>query len=437
VRDFYVSPTGSDSADGSRTAPFQTVRKAVAEQGNGDRILIEAGDYVEPSPLAVRGVIQGQCKALDRGEVKIIFETLEDEPGLITLEDCRQYVLDGLIIEPPSSVLLPNGTPDAFNFTSVVAITGGEGNLVTDTICEFWAINEVRSSLRVTGIFASDCDLVKIQRTDVRGLACTFSPGTSAVAGGSLYGIRVENTGTCSILDTRVTTVSGVNANVAGILTGIEVSAPTPDVARISNCVVREIFTHGQAGEGQDFAAGIGAFGLANGVNLVLKNSRVFVVRSGHDQGEAYRTQTAGYRIIGAQDARLQSILAYRADAGIRSSLLGLSATWLNITADRVGIGIWAEPATSDAIRIVLRNIALSRLVTGYKTTGNVSLDVDYINTYDLSGELFDVEGSFAEHVETGGSIYQFNPRFVAPDDAGRDFSLEFISQLVNTGTDI
>ena len=47
TRTWYVSPDGSDTADGSEGAPFQTLGKAITVAGPGERISVAAGTYAE------------------------------------------------------------------------------------------------------------------------------------------------------------------------------------------------------------------------------------------------------------------------------------------------------------------------------------------------------------------------------------------------------
>ncbi|MFF8815638.1 right-handed parallel beta-helix repeat-containing protein [Streptomyces pactum] len=50
----YVSPAGSDSAPGSRGAPFRTLEKALSVAGKGTTIEVRGGTYHPTEPLRVR-----------------------------------------------------------------------------------------------------------------------------------------------------------------------------------------------------------------------------------------------------------------------------------------------------------------------------------------------------------------------------------------------
>ncbi|HEY8207145.1 MAG TPA: right-handed parallel beta-helix repeat-containing protein [Myxococcaceae bacterium] len=47
LREWYVSPTGSDSAPGTSTQPFRTITRALSAVGPGERINVSAGTYAE------------------------------------------------------------------------------------------------------------------------------------------------------------------------------------------------------------------------------------------------------------------------------------------------------------------------------------------------------------------------------------------------------
>jgi serralysin len=47
VRSFYVAPEGSDSATGTRAAPFRTIARAVQELRPGDEVVVLTGTYTE------------------------------------------------------------------------------------------------------------------------------------------------------------------------------------------------------------------------------------------------------------------------------------------------------------------------------------------------------------------------------------------------------
>lgn len=57
LREWYVSPAGSDGAEGSREAPFRSISRAIAAAEPGDGIRVQAGQYAE------NVVIDGKARA--------------------------------------------------------------------------------------------------------------------------------------------------------------------------------------------------------------------------------------------------------------------------------------------------------------------------------------------------------------------------------------
>ncbi len=57
TREWVVSPSGSDSAAGSASAPFRTISKAISVVGPGERITVKAGTYAER--LSIEGNVKG------------------------------------------------------------------------------------------------------------------------------------------------------------------------------------------------------------------------------------------------------------------------------------------------------------------------------------------------------------------------------------------
>ena len=53
--ELWVSPTGSDGADGSQGAPLQTINAAAAQAGPGTKIILTEGQYVGPIQIASSG----------------------------------------------------------------------------------------------------------------------------------------------------------------------------------------------------------------------------------------------------------------------------------------------------------------------------------------------------------------------------------------------
>ncbi|MCK5175760.1 MAG: DUF1565 domain-containing protein, partial [Planctomycetes bacterium] len=46
-KDFYVSPDGSNTADGSKASPLRSIQKAASKVSAGDTIILRGGRYAE------------------------------------------------------------------------------------------------------------------------------------------------------------------------------------------------------------------------------------------------------------------------------------------------------------------------------------------------------------------------------------------------------
>jgi len=95
TRDLYVTPDGSDSADGSRGAPLKTIRVAADRATPGTRIVVAAGTY----PAVTLGRVQGEALKpiafVARGDVTI------DARGGVgwSMSDPAYVVIEGFTIQ--------------------------------------------------------------------------------------------------------------------------------------------------------------------------------------------------------------------------------------------------------------------------------------------------------------------------------------------------
>jgi nitrous oxidase accessory protein NosD len=75
AREWFVSPSGADQAEGSRQKPFRTINRAIAAAGPGEAIRVQAGEY--PESVAIDGKAQKGRKdapitLLGEGQPKIV-----------------------------------------------------------------------------------------------------------------------------------------------------------------------------------------------------------------------------------------------------------------------------------------------------------------------------------------------------------------------------
>lgn len=75
AREWFVSPAGSDGAEGSREKPFRTIRRALAAVGPGEAIRVQAGKYAESIVIggdAQKGREDAPITLLGEGMPKIV-----------------------------------------------------------------------------------------------------------------------------------------------------------------------------------------------------------------------------------------------------------------------------------------------------------------------------------------------------------------------------
>ena len=120
--DKYVSPNGNDSNNGTLSAPYKTIARAIAKSNPGDTILVRGGTYQEAIRISKFGV--GQQKWLTikpYNNEKVILDGAKSDPkssvrGII-IENSHYIKIDNLIIQ---------------NFTSTNADASRAGILVRD-----------------------------------------------------------------------------------------------------------------------------------------------------------------------------------------------------------------------------------------------------------------------------------------------------------------
>ncbi len=76
TREWYVSPSGSDSAPGTKAAPLRTIGRAVRSAGPGEVIRVQAGEYAEGVLIDGAAVKEGRANApitlLGEGKPRIV-----------------------------------------------------------------------------------------------------------------------------------------------------------------------------------------------------------------------------------------------------------------------------------------------------------------------------------------------------------------------------
>ena len=147
---YYVSPAGSDQADGSAPAPWRTVAHAAGVAGPGSTVVLEPGTYAG----------QGEITRLGRDGAPGSPVTFTGRPGAAAPRILGQLRIDGAYVRV-NRVLLDGPTGQ-------VAATGGDNPGGEDV--KLWirgdhaelTNSEVRGSLWHAGIYVSDAEEVRI-----------------------------------------------------------------------------------------------------------------------------------------------------------------------------------------------------------------------------------------------------------------------------------
>lgn len=462
--DIFVNATsGSDLATGTQSRPFRTLLRAIDAQRNGDRIILEDGLHTSNVPVEVHEIIQGQIRARNRGRARLRIDTMSGVGGAVTLVDCEKYLVDGIVIQPPTELVSPAGLAFQPSTVTLLQINGGDGNFVHGVDFEDWIIEGTKSNWIVSAVSSTGCNAFRMHSVRIGKIEVAYqiSESPDFIPGGYVYGVHVGNTGTCALSDVRIHDIIGHNAAVCGIMTGVEDPDSTTDVVRIRRCYVENVKSFAEAefdddgnvtsSEGLDFAWGVGVMGIENGTDIVIDDTQVLRVIATHENPDLEAGLTAGYAFLGARNTHLRHILAYYTDIGVSAQLVGTQSRWENLTIHRAQQGLVLCPYTASPIRVVARNVSLSQMQTGIVAYGPGTpseagspgggpafLDIDFLNVYKVD-DLVLVPGaaSPATHFQRGKHFTTKDPRFVDPSDEAHDFRLEYVSPLINAGGEV
>ena len=115
----YVTPSGSDTGNGSETRPFKTVQKAIASAQENDTVRIQAGTYNENILIGKNIFLQSDA---DKGELYPVIDGKGTGP-VITFQNSEAILKNITLKNGTVGILCNNSNPTLIH----VAVTGNSG----------------------------------------------------------------------------------------------------------------------------------------------------------------------------------------------------------------------------------------------------------------------------------------------------------------------
>ncbi len=157
---YFVSPTGSDSAAGTSGAPWQTLQHAADVVAPGDHVTALAGDYVG-FYLSTSGTAAAPIE-FDAGPGVLISQPNATTPDGINLESASHIIIDGFSVSGmPRAGVRAVGLPTALaSFVTIRNVTAANNGVwgiftghVNDLLIES---NQASGSVEQHGIYVSN-----------------------------------------------------------------------------------------------------------------------------------------------------------------------------------------------------------------------------------------------------------------------------------------
>ena len=251
---YYVSPTGSDTNEGSQNSPKKTVKNAVemaSKEGKNKNIIILDGTYVESNieinvPLNITG--EGNV-VIDANHEGLIFTISTDDTEIKNIKFINGINKNGGAINTTGKLTLENVTFESNNATSYGGAVYSEGDLVVSA-SKFinntgatggGAIYDVKGTVTITdseftGQYSGGGGAVysKIMTT----IDNSVFTDNRARAGGSLY---ISGNGT--VTDTNFTASSSDNSGAVLYQSDIRSSVNLTNV-NVKDCVSNTSLFH-------------------------------------------------------------------------------------------------------------------------------------------------------------------------------------------------
>lgn len=159
--EFYVSPDGADTADGSSAAPFATIARGISKLQPGDVLNVKGGIYKESCTVAIKAtrekpVVIRAAVAEDSDECAWIQATGRD--GILVRES--SYVtIEGLKVTGAARAGFLAGGSDHITFRSCISGDNGVWGIQT-AMCDYITVDkcELYGSKEEHGVYFSTTD---------------------------------------------------------------------------------------------------------------------------------------------------------------------------------------------------------------------------------------------------------------------------------------
>jgi Right handed beta helix region len=444
---FYVSPTGSDSNNGtSTTSAWKTIQHAMNSVSAGSTVNVMAGTYTESVTINVSGSASAGPVTLQNysGQAAIIDGTgltVSGQTGLININGQSYVTVQGLEIRNYS-------TSSTANVPIGIYITGGGSN-----------ISILNNHIHNIKTSASGCN------ANALGMAVYGNNGSVAISNLTVSGNELDHMTTgCSETLTLNGNVDGFsvtnnkihdNNNIGIDAIGFEGTSPNSatDQARngtISGNQVYNITSYGNPAYGNQYAAdGIYCDGCTNVIidsNLIYKADLNIEVASEHS-GKTSSYVTVRNNLVYQGNSCGISIGGYASNVGGSDHVVILNNTLWDNDTKNTGSGEFQIQyhATNNVFKNnIVYGSSQGLLVNNYTNSTSNPVDSDY-NVFNSSVGSASATFVWLGTTETGFSSYQSasgkdahsvfaDPLYVNLSSTPPNLDVQSGSPAINTG---
>lgn len=428
--DSYVSTSGSDTTGtGASSAPYRSIAKALSELRNGNRVIIQPGDYVEAVPLQIDSLEQARILTTERGSTTVRIGDGVAAPAVLTLLDCNHCVVDGLT--------LANREGDGGDVLGGVRVRGGSGNLLSD-VGVSWNADDIGASAVFSAFDLARSPNSRIRRCSVRDTVATWSG-----AGGTFCGFRISDM-PAHLVDSEVRSARVRGGAIArGILIEGSTGASTVRVERTSVVDLETWTTAAAPVECMAMRVDTSGSGVVKLVGREIMLARPHAV--GMVDG-SLTSQAATGLWVACQDAvEIDGFIGAWCSVGMDFLNVPNPSVISRLTLHQCERGIRSTAPTPPS-RFIVRNASFSSdtrvepfgMGIGIEAVGlpgETFFDLDFVNFYGIREDWLRAADPIASSFEIGPHVTEFNPMYTDPENL--DFTPTNVSGLVNRGGDL